>query len=110
MMNELNKRLDNQSQLPPDWKWNDYEDGSGSLRAPDGTSYFSYDRAPYANAGGIEYKREKGEPWDVYWGSMADFKAYAEEFVLNHIMYNNDETREEDALPDMALRTKGKAR
>lgn len=31
--------------LPDGWQWVCFDDGSGSLDAPDGTSYFSYDLA-----------------------------------------------------------------
>lgn len=30
--------------LPEGWAWTDHDDGSGSLRSPDGMRYFSYDR------------------------------------------------------------------
>jgi hypothetical protein len=42
------------SELPHGWNWQDYEDGSGSLRSPDGNTYYTYDlqtqdyRLPYA--------------------------------------------------------------
>lgn len=104
---DAEKAMENTAGLPDGWKWNDYEDGSGSLRAPDGTSYFSYDRAPYANCGGIEYKREKGVAWDVYWGAMSDFKSYAEEFV-NKFIVNNGQDKED--LSNVATKTKGKSR
>lgn len=38
------------------WMWEEWDDGSGDLKSPDGKRYFSYDRAPYANSGGIEFK------------------------------------------------------
>ena len=40
----------------PGWYWQDYSDGSGSMKAPDGRSFFAYDRQPYCSTGDIEYK------------------------------------------------------
>ena len=41
--------------LPDGWEWHCWGDGSGSLQAPDGRSFFRYDCIPYANSGEIEY-------------------------------------------------------
>ena len=66
--------------LPEGWEWVDYDDGSGSLRAPDGKHYFSYDlHTSYTPMGGIEYMETND--WTAFYGSLSDFKMHAENVV-----------------------------
>lgn len=69
--------------LPSGWNWNDWDDGSGGLYSPNQEDYFSYDLTPYHSLGGIEYKETTGvyEGWNIFWGSLPEFKRYAE-FVV----------------------------
>lgn len=67
--------------LPSGWEWKEWDDGSGHLKSPSGIQYFSYDRAPYANEGGIEYKETSNAYWGVFRGSMSDFMEHAESVV-----------------------------
>lgn len=64
--------------LPEGWSWSDYNDGSGSLYSPNRNAYFIYDLAPYVHENGIEYQKDKESQWDVFKGSLAEFKKYAE--------------------------------
>ena len=85
----IDKRsVENPLQLPKGWYWKDYDDGSGSLYAPDGTWYFGYDLSPYSNCAGIEYQKEKDASWDIYWGSLAGFKARVALCVKDSIANN----------------------
>lgn len=65
--------------LPEGYKWNHYEDGSGSITGPDGRRYFAYDCQPYANAAGIEYQMTDTSAWSVFWDGFSAFKKFAEE-------------------------------
>lgn len=69
-----------------DWKWVMYPDGSGHLESPKGEGYFSYDKAPYANVGWVEYQAEKGMGWSVFEESFSEFQKYAEEYVLRNVL------------------------
>lgn len=66
--------------LPEGWRQANHKDGSGHLESPDGKAYFSYDEAPYYPQG-IEYKETREGTYGPYWGSMDDFKGYAEKIV-----------------------------
>lgn len=65
--------------LPEGYKWNHYEDGSGSITGPDGKRYFAYDCQPYGNAAGIEYQMTDTSAWSVFWDGFSAFKKFAEE-------------------------------
>lgn len=68
--------------LPDGWEWHCWGDGSGSLQAPDGRSFFRYDCIPYANSGEIEYYRDESS--SSYWtfvGNLESFKKFAEERI-----------------------------
>lgn len=67
--------------LPHGWAWEEWDDGSGHLKSPVGKHCFFYDRAPYANEGGIEYQETSNSTWDVFWGTMSGFKKHAEGVV-----------------------------
>jgi hypothetical protein len=62
----------------PGWVWVCYSDGSGHLEAPDGKSYFIYDRTT------SEYMVTDGKEWNFFDGypyatcSFGEFQAYAE--------------------------------
>lgn len=64
--------------LPKGYKWNHWEDGSGSITGPKGETYFSYDRQPYMNVDGVEYKKDDSSDWTVFWDGFGEFKKYAE--------------------------------
>ena len=79
------------SSLPAGWNWYDYDDGSGSLRSPNGNSYYSYDlqtqeyRLPY---GKNEWAGMKDV--DETSKSLNEFKVFAENDLkekaqLNHL-------------------------
>ena len=77
------------STLPSGWRWVDYDDGSGYLQSPTEERYFSYDRAPYASQGGIEY-RERAQDWyGPFWGTFSDFKCYAESVVSKKYLHES---------------------
>lgn len=65
--------------LPKGWSWNDYDDGSGSLRSPNGNGYYSYDlqtqeyRLPYGKNEWTGMKDVDETP-----KSLNEFKVYAE--------------------------------
>lgn len=81
--------------LPDDWRWVMYQDGSGSLRSPEGAKYFSYDKAQYANVGWIEYQAEKGSGWSVFEESFSEFQKYAEEYVAKNILKETEVDKED---------------
>ena len=84
--------------LPEGWRWCAYPDEAcGSLKSPDGKTYFSYDLAPYADQGGIEYKKDEKSAWDIHWGSLSGFKEYAESNIKRKL----DLTLGEIYLPEI---------
>lgn len=77
--------------LPEGWVWHSYEDGSGCLYCKNGNqSYFVYDCAPYASQGGIEYKHSNKKDWRVFWGSLQEYKEFAEKEIAKKIYIKND--------------------
>lgn len=61
-MNDFEGYTEHNAQVLPDgWKWRDFEDGSGSLRSPNGKRYVQYDLSTK------EY-RYKGEQWQFFMG------------------------------------------
>ena len=72
-----------ESNLPEGYYWECFEDGSGSICGPDKKTYFRYDCAPYANVGWIEYQSERFSSWDIFDGTLSEFKKFAEERLLN---------------------------
>ena len=78
--NELHEEVKNNV-----WTWENYEDNSGHLRAPDGSTYFSYDWDTK------EYKITQQNGWDSFLGapdedsSFSAFKEYAEDYVKKFI-------------------------
>lgn len=79
--------------LPEGWSWVNHKDGSGHLESPDGKAYFSYDEAPYYPHG-IEYKETKDGTYGPYWGSIDDFKGYAEKIVERRYIEKEKEVKE----------------
>ncbi|MPS73101.1 MAG: hypothetical protein E2590_08085 [Chryseobacterium sp.] len=65
--------------LPKGWSWNDYDDGSGSLKSPSGKSYYGYDlqtqeyRLPYGKNDWTNMKDFFHSP-----KSLNEFKIFAE--------------------------------
>ncbi|WBX97849.1 hypothetical protein [Chryseobacterium gambrini] len=78
------------SNLPDGWTWNDYDDGSGSLKSPSGHSYYSYDlqtqeyTLPYG-------RREWTGMRDFYDApkSLNEFKSYVENDLKVKAVENN---------------------
>lgn len=79
--------------LPEGWHWIDYDDASGHLKSPDGTSYFSYDW----NTG--EYQITKDVDYDFFLkenhstggysiGSLREFKTVAENWIKENVLKN----------------------
>lgn len=78
----VEKKITPVKSLPEGWRWIDYADGSGSLETPEGKSSFGYDLCTsYTQLGGIEYKRTDDAKWDVFWGTLEEFKANAESVI-----------------------------
>lgn len=78
------------SDLPDGWAWNDYDDGSGSLKSPSGHRYYSYDMQtqeytlPYV-------RREWTGMRDFYDApkSLYEFKSYVENDIKAKAVQNN---------------------
>ncbi len=78
------------SDLPDGWTWNDYDDGSGSLKSPSGHRYYSYDMQtqeytlPYG-------RREWTGMRDFYDApkSLNEFKSYVENDLKAKAVQNN---------------------
>lgn len=68
------------NQLPAGWQWEMYNDGSGSLHGPSSERFYSYDLAPYATSGLIEYNAT-GKGYDTFEGSLDDFRNWAEQQI-----------------------------
>lgn len=72
--------------LPEGWRWVDYDDGSGSLHSPNDKHYFIYDRQPYSEENGIEFRETYSDHWGPFWGPMPEFKAHAESVIRNEYL------------------------
>jgi len=74
--------------LPEGWSWKQYNDGSGSLKSPDGKNYFGYDlqTKEFMHPGKI------GNPWCFFDGypyeciSFAEFKKQAEIWITKNVL------------------------
>ena len=85
--------------LPEGYIWVMYSDGSGRLQDETGVRLFSYDKAPYANVGWIEYQEYeygKGMGWSVFQDSFSEFMTYAEECVLKKISKSTESKENDD--------------
>lgn len=72
------------NQLPAGWQWEMYNDGSGSLHGPNYERFYSYDLAPYATSGLIEYNAT-GKGYDTFEGSLDRFREWAEQQILQEL-------------------------
>ena len=72
------------NQLPAGWQWEMYNDGSGSLHGPNSKRFYSYDLAPYATSGLIEYNAT-GKGYDTFEGSLDRFREWAEQQILQDL-------------------------
>ena len=72
------------NQLPVGWQWEMYNDGSGSLHGPNSERFYSYDLAPYATSGLIEYNAT-GKGYDTFEGSLDRFREWAEQQILQEL-------------------------
>lgn len=72
------------NQLPAGWQWEMYNDGSGSLHGPNSERFYSYDLAPYATSGLIEYNAT-GKGYDTFEGSLDRFREWAEQQLLQEL-------------------------
>ena len=80
--------LETKTNLLKGWKWIVYDDASGSLKSPTGKDYFSFDW------NSREYQINSGDDYS-YFGhtdddgnrlTFADFKKYAEEYIIKKIL------------------------
>ena len=73
--------------LPKGWKWQHYDDGSGSLQSPDGKSYFSYDRqtGEYKNLNG-HYTNMPGYTGNPSSVNFKDFIDFAEDLAREKLI------------------------
>lgn len=86
----LEENLIPASDLPDGWTWNDYDDGSGSLKSPSGHRYYNYDMQnqeytlPYG-------RREWTGMRDFYDApkSLNEFKSYVENDLKAKAVQNN---------------------
>ncbi|MCL2545762.1 MAG: hypothetical protein FWE06_01020 [Oscillospiraceae bacterium] len=69
--------------LPDGWHWREYDDGSGALDAPDGKSYFSYDRMTN------EYRHPNLQGWSTM-GDYQQFKTMAAQWVRDNVVDRGD--------------------
>lgn len=74
--------------LPKGWEWRKFRDGSGYLTAPSGDWYFGYDLAPYHAESGIEYRIFSRASFHIFYGSLEEFQAYAENYIKTNIIKN----------------------
>ncbi len=88
---DLTPHISKAATLPVGWGWEEWIDGSGLLRSPDGIVFFDYDRNPYANQGGIEFRATTEHPYDVFWGSLSEFKDHAESAVIQNFLQKKEE-------------------
>ena len=72
------------NQLPAGWQWEMHNDGSGSLHGPNSERFYSYDLAPYATSGLIEYNAT-GKGYDTFEGSLDRFREWAEQQILQEL-------------------------
>lgn len=86
----IEENLTPATNLPEGWTWRDYDDGSGSLKSPNGYSYYSYDlqtqeyRLPTFNNRWTDMKDVYDRP-----KSLNEFKIYAEKSLKEGVLQNN---------------------
>ncbi len=85
----IEENLTPATNLPEGWTWRDYDDGSGSLKSPNGYSYYSYDlqtqeyRLPTFNNRWTDMKDVYDRP-----KSLNEFKIYAEKSLKDGAAQN----------------------
>lgn len=84
--------------LPEGWAWNDYDDLSGSLVAPDGKHWFEYG---VNKAGWVEYRRDSDVQWANYSGDLQEFKCLAEKTICEHVLTGDERERSMEELGKM---------
>lgn len=89
------------NQLPAGWQWEMYNDGSGSLHGPSSERLYSYDLAPYATSGLIEYNAT-GKGYDTFEGSLDDFRNWAEQQVKAQLEVQKYRTQLNQTYDSMA--------
>lgn len=101
--NEFGIKETQAENLPEGWVWQQYDDGSGHLKSPDGTDYFSYDWTTG------EYKTTREDKhYDFFLdenyltggysiGSFIEFKKFAEKWIDKNIL-KNEKTSVRDLL------------
>lgn len=89
------------NQLPAGWQWEMYNDGSGSLIGPNAERFYSYDLAPYATSGLIEYNAT-GKGYDTFEGSLDDFRNWAEQQVQAQLEVQKYRTQLNQTYDSMA--------
>lgn len=89
------------NQLPVGWQWEMYNDGSGSLHGPSSERLYSYDLAPYATSGLIEYNAT-GKGYDTFEGSLDDFRNWAEQQVQAQLEVQKYRTQLNQTYDSMA--------
>lgn len=89
------------NQLPVGWQWEMYNDGSGSLHGPNSERFYSYDLAPYATSGLIEYNAT-GKGYDTFEGSLDDFRNWAEQQVQAQLEVQKYRTQLNQTYDSMA--------
>lgn len=89
------------NQLPAGWQWEMYNDGSGSLHGPNSERFYSYDLAPYATSGLIEYNAT-GKGYDTFEGSLDDFRNWAEQQVQAQLEVQKYRTQLNQTYDSMA--------
>lgn len=89
------------NQLPAGWQWEMYNDGSGSLIGPNAERFYSYDLAPHATSGLIEYNAT-GKGYDTFEGSLDDFRNWAEQQVQAQLEVQKYRTQLNQTYDSMA--------
>lgn len=87
---DFNENLIPASGLPKGWIWQEYDDGSGSLKSPGGYSYYSYDLQTQEYRLPTLHNRWTGMK-DVYERSKSlnEFKTYAEKNLKERAAQND---------------------
>ena len=78
------------SSLPDGWIWNDYDDGSGSLKSPSGHRYYSYDLQTQEYS--LPYSRREWTGMRDFYDapiSLNEFKSYVENDLKAKAVQNN---------------------
>lgn len=78
------------SDLPDGWTWNDYDDGSGTLKSPSGHRYYSYDMLTQEYT--LPYGRREWTGMRDFYDvpkSLNEFKSYVENDLKAKVVQNN---------------------